>query len=225
MMQISYYQNNTLSLDLKRIVEGLQGLSGGVTFRSGTGEVSIPGKIISYPSSYENLKLPDGFSVAGRDRALIATTKPYENNYFYEYREGTGFYSFADWEALTTLPIVNGLIYFTCQLLSDSLDLGVSHEVTTGCLNDFLWDKAGVDVGMRSAFLCPRCKTDFESRKRTKEEKEIFTTLMVMLDNLCLASRTGLSYSITGVTMPTNRKNVSTYSSVIIAKIKMPFAS
>jgi len=192
-MQISYYQDNTLSLDLKRVVDGLNDLSGGVTFRSGSGEVSIPGKIISHPSSYKNLKLPDGFSVTGRDRALIATTKRYDNNYFYEYTGGTGIFSFADWEDLTTLPIVNGLVYFTCQLLSNSLDLGVNHDETTGCLNDFLWDKTGVDVGMRSAFLCSSCKTDFDSRKRAKEEKEIFATLMVVLDNLCLASRTGLS--------------------------------
>lgn len=192
-MQISYYQDNTLSIDLKRVVEGLNRLSGGVTFRSGSGEVSIPGKIISHPSSYKNLKLPDGFSVAGRDRALIATTKQYDNNYFYEYAGGTGILSFADWEHLTTLPIVNGLVYFTCRLLSDSLNLGLSHDETTGCLNKFHWDKTEVDIGMRSAFLCLRCKTDFESRKRTKEEKEIFTTLMVVLDNLSLASRTGIS--------------------------------
>lgn len=192
-MQISYYQDNTLSLDLRRVVEGLNDLSSGVTFRLGSGEVSIPEKIISYPSSYDHLTLPDGFSTTGRDRALIATTKPYDNGYFYEFTEGTGIVSFGDWEDLTTLPIVNGLVYFTCQLLSDSLELGVSHDETTGCLNDFLWVKTGVDVGMRSAFLCPRCKTDFGSRKRTNEEREIFATLMVVLDNLCLASRTGLS--------------------------------
>lgn len=192
-MQISYYQDKTLSLDLKRLVQGLKGLSEGVSFRSGSGAVSIPGKIISCPGSYQKLKLPDGFSVAGRDCALIATTKPYDNNYFYEYSGATGILSFADWEDLTSLPISNGLIYFTCPLLSDSLELGVSHDKTTGCLNDFLWDKTGVNVGMRSAFLCSHCKTDFESRKRTKEDKEIFATLMVVLDNLCLASRTGLS--------------------------------
>lgn len=155
--------------------------------------MSIPESKISHPSSYKNLTLPDRVQLFGHDLAFIATTKGYDNNYFYDYPASTGIFSFAGWDQLTTLPIINGVVYFTCQILSDSLELGESHDETTGCLNDFLWDKTGVDVGMRSAFLCPKCRSQFASRPRSKEEGEIFATVEAVLDQLCLASRTGLS--------------------------------
>jgi hypothetical protein len=192
-MKISYYQDNTLTLDLERLVVGLNDLSAGVLFHASSETTSIAGNTISSPNSYQNLTLANGIAISGRDLAFIATTKRYDNNYFYDYPGRLGIFSFAGWEQLTTLPIINGVVYFTCQILSDSLQRGESHDETTGCLNDFLWDKTGVDVGMRSAFLCPKCRSQFASRSRSKEEKEIFATLEAVLDQLCLASRTGLS--------------------------------
>jgi hypothetical protein len=192
-MKMFFYQDDTLTLDLERLVTGLNDLSAGVAFRAGKGKVNIPGSVISCPSTYKNLTLPEAISMSGRDLAFVATTKRYDNNYFYEYTGRTGIFSFAGWERLTTLPIINGIAYFTCKILGDSLRLGESHDETTGCLNDFLWDKTAVDVGMRSAFLCPKCRSQFASRPRNEEEKAILTTLEVVLDQLCLASRSGLS--------------------------------
>jgi hypothetical protein len=192
-MRIIYYHDDTLDLDLKRLCIGLNDLSGGVKFIGHNDSIQINGKVISSPKTYESLKLPDSIKLDNRDRVLIATKKRYDNNYFYQYTGNVGIFSFAGWDRLTNLSEINGLVYFTCQLFSDSLDLGESHDDTTGCLNDFLWDKTGVDIGMRSAFLCPNCIADFDSRKHNKEEKEIFTTLKALLDQLCLASRSGLS--------------------------------
>jgi hypothetical protein len=191
-MKISYYQDDTLELKLEALVRGLNELSAGVTFTAGEEKLHIPGTVISQPESYKTLRLPDEIPT-GRDLAFVATTKRYDNNYFYEYSGRIGIFSFADWGRLTTLPMVNGVVYFTCQILSDELNLGESHDDTTGCLNDFLWDKTGVDVGMRSAFLCPKCRSQFVSRVRGEEEKQIFSTLEALLDQVCLASRTGSS--------------------------------
>jgi hypothetical protein len=78
-------------------------------------------------------------------------------------------------------------------LLCDSIHVGESHDENTGCLNDFLWVKTGIDIGMRSAFICPKCRRDFDSKKRTEEETQIFKTIEAVLDHVCLASRSGQS--------------------------------
>jgi hypothetical protein len=74
-------------------------------------------------------------------------------------------------------------------LLCDSIHLGKSHDKNTGCLNDFLWKKTGVDIGMRSAFICSECRRDYDAKKRGREETQIFKTIEAILDHICLASR------------------------------------
>ncbi len=192
-MKIVYYQDETLDLNLNKLCLGLNDLSGGVRFRGVNKPTTIHDKVISHPKSYKSLDLANKLKIGENDLALICTTKRYDNNYFYEFTDNIGILSFVGWDRLTELPIINGLVYFTCQFLSDSLNLGDSHDETTGCLNDFLWDKSGVDVGMRSAFLCPACKSDFERKKHTREDVKTFTTMEALLDQLCLASRSGLS--------------------------------
>ena len=78
-------------------------------------------------------------------------------------------------------------------MLSDAIFLGQSHDKNTGCLNDFLWDKTGVDIGMRSAFMCSKCRQDFDSKNRLEEDTQIFKTIEVVLDHVCFASRSGQS--------------------------------
>src|SRR5437773_5662386 len=106
-MKVSYYQDNTLTLDLERLVVGLNDLSAGVVFSAPSESVSIAGNTLSCPDSYENLKLANGIAISGRDLAFIATTKRYDNNYFYDYPGEIGIFSFAGWEHLTKLPIIN----------------------------------------------------------------------------------------------------------------------
>jgi hypothetical protein len=192
-LTISYYHDETLTVDLQRLVAGLNELSAGVMFKVGGGPVNISGDILNYPSTHKKLTLPNADLSSGQVLEFIATVKRYDNNYFYEFHESIGVFSFAGWERLTQLPMINGVVYFTCQILSDSLELGESHSQSTGCLNDFLWDKTAVDVGMRSAFLCPKCRSQFVSHSVSDKEKAIFGTLEVLLDQLCLASRSGLS--------------------------------
>jgi hypothetical protein len=47
----------------------------------------------------------------------------------------------------------NGLVYFICTILADHLQIGYQHDEAVGCVNDFLWDKRGVDVCMRDPLM------------------------------------------------------------------------
>lgn len=192
-MRITYYRDETIDVDIAALARGLNEISGGVQFRVGTGVAQIPGRTIRNPDTYNEFELPDDITLEGRDLALIATTKEYDNNYFYDFQHRIGIISFSNWKHLTSLPVVNGLAYFTAQLLCDSIQVGKSHNENTGCLNDFLWAKTGIDIGMRSAFVCPKCREDFDLRKRREEETRIFKTMEVVLDHICLASRSGQS--------------------------------
>lgn len=84
-------------------------------------------------------------------------------------------------------------MYFTAQLLCDAIRLGGDHHENTGCLNDFFWNKTGVDAGMRSAFICPKCKRDFDATLRSKEDAQILKAIESILNDVCFASRSGVS--------------------------------
>lgn len=107
-MRITYYQDETLDLDLNRLCLGLNDLSGGVQFNGEHKPTIIRDKVISHPKSYKSLGLAGSLKIGGRDLALICTTKSYDNNYFYEFDDNIGILSFAGWDHLTELPIVNG---------------------------------------------------------------------------------------------------------------------
>lgn len=193
-MKVFYGSDQTVDIDFNALVRGLNDISGTVQFLAGTGTIQLPSKAIKNPDSYAELKLPNTLKLQGRDLALIATAKPYENNYFYDFPGRLGIVSFFGWQQLTILPIVNGLVYFTMQMICDSISGGKSHDETTGCLNDFLWDKKTVDIGMRSAFICPKCRNDITGNKKVDNEaRQTLKTIEVILDHVCLASRSGQS--------------------------------
>lgn len=192
-MKIVYYRDQTVDIDISSLARGLNKISEGVQFLAGTEIAQIPGQTIRNPFTYDEFELPDNITIEEQDLALIATTKTYDNNYFYDFPHLVGIISFSGWNHLTSLPIINGLAYFTAQLLCDSIHIGECHDKNTGCLNDFLWHKTGVDTGMRSAFICPKCRRDFESRNKLNEDIRIFETIKIILDNICLASRKGQS--------------------------------
>src|SRR5258706_11881571 len=116
--------------------------------------------------------------------SFICTAIPYENNYFFESAGDEVLISFAGWNLLTNLPVTNGLVYFVCSILC-GLRGDKAHQENTGCINDFWWDKRGVDVGMRAAFLCASCKGKFRSSHGVLEDIER------LLDLISTASRAG----------------------------------
>jgi hypothetical protein len=83
----------------------------------------------------------------------------------------------------------NGLSFLICQyILRYILKIGGSHDSITGCINDFLWDKTGIDLGMRAAFICDECKKTIDIGKLDSQE---FLDVNSMLNSISLASRKG----------------------------------
>jgi hypothetical protein len=78
-----------------------------------------------------------------------------------------------------------------CQIISKhKMNIGDNHDEKTGCINDFLWDKSGVDVGMRAAFICERCKE--YSAKNPNIASQEFADITSILNAVSSASRKGI---------------------------------
>lgn len=120
------------------------------------------------------------------------TDKPYDNNHFYDFPQSPQsivILSLHEWKKLTRLPKENGIVYCIAQLIADRLEIGEAHHKSRGCIQDYLWDKTEIDIGMCSARICPDCLNTFDNRQTTQEEKNILTSLNLLLDNLSSASR------------------------------------
>jgi hypothetical protein len=127
--------------------------------------------------------------VKGADLALCFTKIPYDNNYFFEARGNLVIVSFYAWEQLTILPMENRAAYFVASLVRFRLPLPSAHDDTTGCINDFLWDKSGIDVGMRSGLLCLTCRQYLDQHKVPPHGREILDGINNILGDLGAASR------------------------------------
>lgn len=68
--------------------------------------------------------------------------------------------------------------------------IGRNHDEKTGCINDFLWDKAGIDICMRAAFLCDACK-ELSRNKPATSSKE-YKDVLALLAEISAASHRGL---------------------------------
>jgi hypothetical protein len=189
------HQDETLSLDLFAIADNLNRIFGGtMSFDARNERINIPGTFIKNPESYDALAESRHLRTEANaaDIALIITKKPYDNNFFWDTAPGKlVIFSCFAWEELTTLPMSNGLIYGISCLVSGSIGLSRSnpHNEVTGCINDFLWDKKGIDVCMRSAFVCPECMKHFGKKKLHANAQTIYDSLIRLLNDLSSASR------------------------------------
>jgi len=193
-MEILLYQDHTLSMDLDGIASHLTKTLESVWSRQGNNMFSIRGRSIRHPKTYN--ELPDELLVEARHAnvAVFATRLPYENNYFFESQGPLSILSFYSWEHLTTLPVENGLLYFIASLMRGGLpEFGEAHKNATGCINDFLWDKRGVDLGMKSGRICKQCRLDLDKIKLSPTEATVLRNMERILSDVSGASSQGLN--------------------------------
>ena len=179
-------------MDLVSITENLnQIFDGAASFSLGKGRFKISGGVVTNPKTYESL--PAGFRAKTNEANLVlfVTKKPYDNNFFWDSPQGNEvIMSCFGWEDLTTLPVTNGVVYGVGVLIAGRIGLvSDRHDEVTGCVSDFLWDKKGVDVGMRSAFVCAACFKAFQQLKRPPKTQRIYEGLLKLLNDLSAASR------------------------------------
>lgn len=99
--------------------------------------------------------------------------------------------SFFAWEHLTKLPLNNGLVFFIADILALNIDHSFRHDddPKPECIYDFGWNKAGVDLSMRSALICPSCMERVKAKSLDDAKAGIFTDLQVILNDLGNASK------------------------------------
>lgn len=185
-MTISLQTDNTLYLPIQAIATRLNELCASTRFVTGDQSVRFSESSIKCPRSHTKLigRNPIPTNI---DAWIVFTSVPYENNYFYEEHEKLVIVSVNSWNLLTDQPLVNGVIYFLCTLLAESLGFAQEHFPNRGCVNDMLVDKTGIDVGMRAASLCLGCKAELRARSVDA------TDLLRLLAEVAVASRHGIT--------------------------------
>lgn len=183
-MKIGIYGDNTLALPIQPLCDALNSICTNVQFSAGRMPVRLNGSNISHPDTYVKFPTPLKEEVKTFDLAVICTTIPYDNNFFYEGFGNAVIISFSGWNLLTDLPITNGLIFIIASMLCDEDGIGDTHHENTGCINDFLWDKRGIDVGMRAAFICGECRESC-----AEKSPSLIKDIESMLDLVASSSR------------------------------------
>jgi hypothetical protein len=190
-MQIGVAVDNTVPLYLPAFIDFFQAHSKKIRCRTIDAAVRFSPDVINYDNEIARLSPAFRDKLRGNDVSILATTIRYENNYFYDGKEGSPIIvSLSGWHQLTNLPMSNGLAFIICQhIVKFVFNIGKSHDDRTGCINDFLWDKTGIDTCMKTAFICDECKQS--SIGNPYLESEEYTDIVSLLDAISLASRRG----------------------------------
>lgn len=187
-MEIVLFADQSLNVNLERLAEVLTSKKSNVSARVSTNTFTPSQNIINYRNEYDQLAI-----MAHTERrstlSVFITENQHDNNYFYIGEDNLYLLSINGWERLTSLPKSNGILYLICHIaLKHYLEVGLNHDKKTGCLNDFMWDKTTVDVGMRAAFLCEKCKQSTDKSVLISEE---FKHFYHILDLISTQSRKG----------------------------------
>lgn len=187
-MKILLYQDDTLDFDLSTISVFLSSRCESLSVAPGMCKFAVPSVPIQSFNLHSRLptELVDEAETA--DLAICGTAHPYENNYFFESFQNVAIVSFYAWDNLTSLPRTNGLVFFLAAVLGRTLALGQSHDRNTGCINDFWWDKTGIDKTMRTGIVCPDCRETFWQSKPSNRDRSAIADLTAILNDLSAAS-------------------------------------
>lgn len=189
MKMVTLFVEEDLQIDLDDIVNGLNESCKYIKFKKGHSRCSLSNKPISHPESFKNLSKELQNEIKNDFFVMLYTSKPYYNNYFFESFGKLIIFSLYGWDYLTKLSMNNGIVFSIADYLALSIDDSYRHNETTGCIYDFLWDKTGIDISIRSSFICSRCLTRLSNKKYPTEKVEILADLKNILNNLGLASK------------------------------------
>jgi TIR domain len=190
-MEVGIAVDNTIPLHVPTFIRFIRAHSNTLNCHPITAGLRFSGESIDYDSEMALISPVIRQEIQKYDLSLLLTAIQFENNYFYQGRGGTFIISFSDWHLLTTLPMSNGLAYMLCQIITKYvMKIGENHDQNTGCINDFWWDKTGIDVGMRAAFICDRCKEANANNPHLKSQQ--FSDVTSILNSVSNASRRGV---------------------------------
>jgi hypothetical protein len=177
-MQIQLAGDNSVGFSLKR----LSGLitSKRTSLTSGVSDVRLrPTDELFSQSSVSKYKLVAP-KTADDETKFFLTLVPFDDNYFYHGSDGWYIISLNGWSHITDVPLVNGALHLICRiLLKHDLGVGGNNEGSTGCLNDFMWDKRIIDAAIRASYFCASC---LDKTPIAVKNSSIFSDLMGLLE-------------------------------------------
>lgn len=178
------------SIDAEKLMTFLQVNLSHIKFTQYDSSFIIEDEIIVKNETFPAITEKIGKEINNYDRVFCFTTKQYNDNYFFHTQRNLSVFSFYGWSYLTDLPLSNGVIYFIIDKLALEIDKSeFRHRDTTGCVYDFLWDKKGVDDGMRQARFCANCLNRLSLGIVDETELKIFEDLKKLMNLLADASR------------------------------------
>jgi hypothetical protein len=199
-MKIGIAVDNTLGLHIPSFVDFIKKHAPTIECHALTSKFSLKSTAIEYRRAVKELSPEIKAEMAKYDLSLLITAIPFSNNYFYSGAEGIFIISLAGWNDLTTLPMPNGIAYMLCEIIVGRMEIGGEHSENTGCVNDFLWDKKGIDVGMRAAFICDACRS--QSHGNPFLASPDFKGVVAIMDAVSAASRRGVDILLEPVITP-----------------------
>jgi hypothetical protein len=190
-MNIGIAVDNTVPLHIPSFVQFFSAHSKAIRCRALESGFRFDERELKYEREVNRLSSSIRNEIKKNDVSLLITAIPYEDNFFFTGLEGLYIISLSDWHLLTTLPMSNGIAYMLCQILIKyQMRIGENHSENTGCVNDFWWDKSGIDVGMRAAFVCERCRTKSDGNPHLTSPE--FGEIASVLNAISSASRRGV---------------------------------
>lgn len=189
-MKILLAFDKNFEIDRKGFIEFIRLKTNYLKFDLYNSVIDFEEENISKPDSFDKLRnvLEREFKVY--DRIFCFTDKPYEDNYFFYEHKLLSIYSFYAWNELTNLPKSNGALYFIIDYLALQVDpTEFRHQKETGCIYDFLWNKDGIDDGMRQAKICPNCLERLSEHLKDEEQFSILEDLKILMNALSNSSK------------------------------------
>ncbi len=189
-MTIHLANDSTIDLKIPKVVKYLNSICNYVKFEELHANINASHKLVKFPETHSMYAQQIKKNLARNDFLIIVTDLQYDNNYFYEEKDGLIIMSFFAWKYLTSLPKENGLIYLVCGMLIDGVVPynAVDHTRRLGCVNDFLVDKTRVDDGMRKGHLCEDCKKYIHEHRLSEDQSFLYNDILSMLRHLSMAS-------------------------------------
>ncbi|KKL58031.1 hypothetical protein LCGC14_2229490, partial [marine sediment metagenome] len=191
MHTIRLFKEPEINVNISAIADNLSKLCENIEFICGNSHFILSDSIVSRPGSYRKFDSDIIKETENDFKAIFVTRKRYNNNYFFHGLGNQVIISFFAWEHLTNLPLNNGLVFFLADILALNIDNSFRHDEAPKpeCIYDFGWNKAGVDLGMRSALICPACIERINKRNIKALKKGFLSDLQIILNDLGNASK------------------------------------
>jgi hypothetical protein len=190
-VRIVLFQDSTLDLDLRGIASGISSTAPDIRVTEGKARFALRTPMVSAASSYSRLGDSLLREANKADLAGLFTKLHYDNNFFWQSSGNKSIISLSTWPSLTKVPRNNGAAYFICAILVRALHIGIRHDDSTGCINDFWRDKATVDLGLRSGTICATCAESFK-KQGNPQKQHLLSEIQAVLGDIGTASRAGL---------------------------------